>query len=71
MEMIFLEWIRHKKEKERKILIALCSNMDILISGLCVFILFEIKNNLTDSTVWNTEETGDIQIHLSKLQSQM
>ena len=31
-----------------------------LISGLDVFNLFELKNNLTDSTVGNTGETGDI-----------
>ena len=43
-----------------KILGSLRSNMDILISRLDVFILFQFKDNLTDSTVWNTGETGDI-----------
>ena len=39
---------------------ALRSSIDILISGVEVFILFEFKGNLTDSTLWNTDETGDI-----------
>ena len=36
---------------------ALC---DILITGLDVCHVFELKDNLTGSTVWNTGETGDI-----------
>ena len=39
---------------------ALRSSMDIQISGLDVFILCYFKFNLTDSTVPNTGETGDI-----------
>ena len=39
---------------------ALRSNMDILITGLDVCHVFESKGNLTDSTVWNTGETGDM-----------
>ena len=35
-------------------------NMDILIPEPDVFMLFEFKDNLTDSTVWNTGETGDM-----------
>ena len=34
--------------------------MDILISELEVFDLFEFIYNLTVSMVWNTGETGDI-----------
>ena len=34
--------------------------MDILISGLEVLMLFELKGNFTDSMVWNTGESGDI-----------
>ena len=33
-----------------------------LISELGVFVPFENKDNLTDSTVWNTGETGDINL---------
>ena len=39
---------------------ALGSNMDIVISGLDVYHVFELKGKLTDSVVWNTGETGDI-----------
>ena len=34
--------------------------MVILIAGLDVCHVFVRKCNLTDCTVWNTEETGDI-----------
>ena len=34
--------------------------MDILITALGVLIRFELKDNFTDSTVWNTGETGVI-----------
>ena len=34
--------------------------MDILKAGLGVLICFELKGNLTDYTVCNTGETGDI-----------
>ena len=40
---------------------ALHSNMDIFISGMDVSYLLNLRDNLTDSTVWNTGETGDIQ----------
>ena len=36
------------------------ANMDILYAGLDVCHVFEWKGNLTDSTVWNTGEAGDI-----------
>ena len=36
------------------------SSMDISISGLKVLELFELKGNFTDSTVWNTGESGDM-----------
>ena len=36
-------------------------NLDILIAGQDVCHVFERKGNLTDSTVWNTGENGDIQ----------
>ena len=39
---------------------ALHANMDILISGLDVLSCFWIKGNLTDYTVWNTGEAGDM-----------
>ena len=39
---------------------ALTSNMDILISGLEVLMLFELKGNFTDSMVRNTAESGDM-----------
>ena len=35
-------------------------NLNILIAGLGVEIHVELKGNLTDSTVWNTGETGVI-----------
>ena len=34
----------------------------ILITGLDACHVFEWKGNLTDSTVWNTGETGDIHL---------
>ena len=34
--------------------------MDILKNGLYTFYCFELKGNLTNSTVQNTGETGDI-----------
>ena len=34
--------------------------MDILKNGLYTFYCFELKGNLTNSTVQNTAETGDI-----------
>ena len=40
-----------------------CSTMDILISGLDIFVRFEIKGNLTDSTASNIGESGDIHTH--------
>ena len=39
---------------------ALCANMHILIAGLDVCQVLAWKGNLTDSTEWNTGETGDI-----------
>ena len=39
---------------------ALHSSMDILIAGRGVLIHFELNCSLTDSTVWNTGETGVI-----------
>ena len=36
------------------------ANMDILIAGLDTFYVFELKGSLTDSTVSNSEEAGDI-----------
>ena len=44
----------------KKNLGALCSSMDIWISGLDVFILQKFKDKLTVSTVWNTGETVDM-----------
>ena len=38
-------------------------NLNILKAGLGVEIHFELKGNLTDSTVWNTGETGDIHLY--------
>ena len=38
----------------------LCPNMDIVITGLDVCKIFELKGNLIDSTLWNTGETDDI-----------
>ena len=43
---------------------ALCANMDMLITRLDVCHVFEWKGNLTDSAVWITGETGDINITL-------
>ena len=40
--------------------------MHILKAGLDVFQIFEWKGNLTDSTEWNTGETGDINIMVLK-----
>ena len=45
---------------KEKNLDALRSSMDILIDALGVFINFELKGNLTDFTIWNTGETGDM-----------
>ena len=39
---------------------ALHCSMDILKTELNVLAAFELKDNFTDSTVSNTEETGDI-----------
>ena len=39
------------------------ANMDVLITGLDVCHAFELKGSFTDSTVWNTGETGDIYHH--------
>ena len=39
---------------------SLCSSKEICIAGLNVLIGFELKSNFTDSTLWNTGETGDI-----------
>ena len=36
------------------------ANMDILKNGLDAYKFFELKGNLTGSTVRNTGETGDI-----------
>ena len=36
------------------------ANIDIFTVGLEVCHVFELKGNLTDSTIWNTGETGDI-----------
>ena len=41
---------------------ALCANMGIFIAGLDTYYFFELKGNLSDSTVWNTGEAGDILI---------
>ena len=38
----------------------LCANMDILLAGLDLCHVFELKGNLTDSAVQKTGETGDI-----------
>ena len=43
------------------------SNMDILISELVVFVLFEFKDNLSAYTVWNTGETGDMHTSVTVL----
>ena len=45
---------------KEKNLDALHSSMEISIAGLGVLIHFKLKGILTDSTVWNTGETGDI-----------
>ena len=50
----------HSEEMKEKKLGALRSNMDIIISGLGVLVPFEFKDNLADSMVWNTGETGEI-----------
>ena len=50
---------------KEKNLHALCSSMDILTAGLGVQIRFELKGNVTDSTVWNSRETGGINRLLS------
>ena len=39
---------------------ALRFNTDMLIAGLDVYHIFELKGNLTDSKVWNTGEAGDM-----------
>ena len=39
---------------------ALCSNMEILISGLEELFLLNLRTILSVSMVWNTGETGDI-----------
>ena len=52
--------MKHLLNMKEKNLDAQHANMDILIAGLGVLICFELKGNLTDSTVRNTEETGDI-----------
>ena len=49
-----------REEMREKNLCALHSNIDILISGVGVFVLFEFKDNLTVSAVYHTGETGDI-----------
>ena len=54
---------------KEKNLEALLANMDILITGLDVCHVFELKVNLTDSTVWNTGETADIFSILNKKNS--
>ena len=43
------------------------TSMDILFSGLRVLFPNLIKDNLTISTVLNTEETGDINMQKVKL----
>ena len=48
-------------EMKEENLEALHAKMDILIAGQYVCHVFERKGNLTDSTVWNTGENGDIQ----------
>ena len=49
---------RAEKMKE-EYLEALRANMDIFIIRLDVCHIFESIDNLTDSTICNTEETGD------------
>ena len=49
-----------KGEMKEENLEALRINMAILIAELDVFHVLEWKGNLTDSTVWNTGETGDM-----------
>ena len=56
-----------REEIKEKDLSALRSSIDILISGLDVFVPFEFKDNLTDSTLRNTEETGDINDFIWKI----
>ena len=45
---------------------ALCTNMDVLITGLYICHVFEWKGNLTDSTVWITGETSVLNICYKK-----
>ena len=42
------------------------TNLSFLNAGPDVCSEFEWKDNLTDSTVWNTGETGDIRIKVVK-----
>ena len=53
------------REIKEENLETLPANIDILFTGLDVCHIFEIKVNLTDPTVWNNGETGDI--YLQKL----
>ena len=45
---------------EREKFVALCANIDILITELDVCHVFELKGNLNDSTAWKAVESGDI-----------
>ena len=49
--MVLLLFCLHREEMKEKNLSTPLSNMDILISGLEVFVPFEFKDNLTVSTV--------------------
>ena len=49
-----------------KNLSALLSNMDILISGPGVIVLFKLKGNFTDSTLWHCSKTTFFQANKSR-----
>ena len=53
-----------KGEMKLTILEALHPIINVLIAGLDVCHIFELKGNLTDSTVWNAGEAGDMNITL-------
>ena len=52
-------------EKWKRRINTLCANMDILKTWLDTYQCFELKGNLTDSTVWITGEMGDKNYHKS------
>ena len=55
-----IQYSLHREEVREKNMSTLHSNMDILISGLSVFVPVKYKDNITVSMVCNTGETGDI-----------